>query len=158
MYIKNEEHQPDWANEARRTFRSREVDDVAITLEHVHLFDGLDGLCVQLLESGLELLVIVGAAGDVALLLVPRRALSTYHDPVNQHQPCDSRCRCRIESVGTRDGTLLDIPVRAGAAPPNFFLSSSWTSAMLSGNVWSGRGDTGRSEEIRVLESRRRTN
>lgn len=54
------------------------MDNVAIALEHVDLLNGLDRLRVQLLQGGLELLVIVGAAGDVALLLVPRSALSTY--------------------------------------------------------------------------------
>lgn len=61
-----------------RTLGGREVDDVAVGLEHVDLLNGLDGLHVQLLESSLELLVIVGAAGDVALLLVSRGALATY--------------------------------------------------------------------------------
>jgi len=54
------------------------VDDVAVGLEHVDLLNGLDGLHVQLLESSLKLLVVVGAAGDVALLLVSRGALATY--------------------------------------------------------------------------------
>lgn len=59
------------------TLGGREVDDVAVGLEHVDLLNCLDGLHVQLLESSLELLVIVGAAGDVALLLVSGGALAT---------------------------------------------------------------------------------
>jgi hypothetical protein len=43
------------------------VDDVAILLEHVDLLNTLDGLDVQLLEGGLELLV-VGIGGPVDLL------------------------------------------------------------------------------------------
>lgn len=35
------------------------MDDVAVRLEHVDLLDGLDGLGVELLQVGLELLVIV---------------------------------------------------------------------------------------------------
>jgi hypothetical protein len=41
-----------------RTFRSSEVDDVAVFLEHVDLLDGLDWLDVQLLERRLQLLVV----------------------------------------------------------------------------------------------------
>ena len=54
------------------------MDDIAIALEHVDLLDGLDGLGVELLQGSLELLVIVGVPGDVALLLVSRGALYTY--------------------------------------------------------------------------------
>ena len=48
-------------------FRRREVDDITVRLEHVHLLDGLDGLDVELLQRGLQLL-LVGAAGLVDLL------------------------------------------------------------------------------------------
>ena len=41
------------------TLWCREVNDVAILLEHVDLLNSLNWLNVQLLESGLELLVIV---------------------------------------------------------------------------------------------------
>jgi hypothetical protein len=42
------------------------VDDVAVLLEHVDLLDALDGLDVQLLQGGLELLVVgAGGAGDL---------------------------------------------------------------------------------------------
>lgn len=43
------------------------MDDVAVLLEHVDLLNSLDGLDVQLLEGGLELLV-VGISGPVDLL------------------------------------------------------------------------------------------
>lgn len=43
------------------------MDDVAVLLEHVDLLNTLDGLDVQLLEGGLELLVI-GIGGAVHLL------------------------------------------------------------------------------------------
>lgn len=46
------------------------MDDVSVRLEHVDLFDGLDGLDVHLLEHGLELLVI-DTGGLVDLLDVP---------------------------------------------------------------------------------------
>jgi hypothetical protein len=43
-----------------------EVDNVAVLLEHVDLLDALDGLDVQLLQGGLELLVVgAGGAGDL---------------------------------------------------------------------------------------------
>lgn len=53
-----------------RTLGCREVDDVAVALEHVDLLDGLDGLDVQLLEGRLELLV-VGAGAPLDLLDLP---------------------------------------------------------------------------------------
>jgi len=46
------------------------VDDVSVALEHVDLLNGLDGLDVELLQRGLELLV-VGASGPVDLLDLP---------------------------------------------------------------------------------------
>jgi hypothetical protein len=46
------------------------VDDVSIALEHVNLLNRLDGLDVELLESGLQLLV-VGAGALVDLLDLP---------------------------------------------------------------------------------------
>lgn len=101
------------------------MNDVAIALEHVDLLDSLDGLGVELLQGGLKLLVIVGAAGDIALLLVSGSTLSTYCSsnqsalrfitlPVSDHIVYDVHI-----------GMAWDIPVRAGAAPPNFFLSNS---------------------------------
>lgn len=46
------------------------MDDVSVALEHVDLLNGLDGLDVELLQRGLELLV-VGASGPVDLLDLP---------------------------------------------------------------------------------------
>lgn len=43
------------------------MDDVAVGLEHVDLLDGLDGLGVELLQLGLELLVIGVGSGGSAL-------------------------------------------------------------------------------------------
>lgn len=47
-----------YSNYQINTFRSGEVDDVSVFLEHVDLLDCLDGLDVQLLEGSLELLVV----------------------------------------------------------------------------------------------------
>jgi hypothetical protein len=55
---------------SRPTLWCREVDDVAVALEHVDLLNSLDGLDVQLLECALELLV-VGAGRPVDLLDLP---------------------------------------------------------------------------------------
>lgn len=66
----------------QRTFRSREVNDVAIALEHVDLLDLLDGLNIQFLEVCLQLLV-VGAGCLVDLLdLTPRSTLASVSDIV----------------------------------------------------------------------------
>ena len=46
------------------TFRSGEVDDVAVFFEHVDFFDRLDGLDVEFFERGLQFFV-VGAGGFV---------------------------------------------------------------------------------------------
>lgn len=55
------------------------MDDVAVALEHVDLFDLRDGLHVHLLEGGLELLV-VGAGGFVDLLhFSPRGAFASAY-------------------------------------------------------------------------------
>ena len=56
-----------WVGWSRLTAGSTEVDDVAVLLEHVDLLDTLDGLDVQLLQGGLQLLV-VGVGGPVDLL------------------------------------------------------------------------------------------
>lgn len=53
--------------EKEPTLGSGEVDDVAVGLEHVDLLDGLDGLSVELLQLGLELLVIGVGSGGSAL-------------------------------------------------------------------------------------------
>lgn len=95
------------------------MDDVAIALEHVDLLNGLDRLRVQLLQGGLELLVVVGAAGDVALLFMPRSALSTYSArgsprqsalgfilPVSDRPPSSSRRDLSIsEPIGAWEQT-----------------------------------------------------
>lgn len=62
------------------TLGSGEVDDVSVALEHVDLLNCLDGLHVQLLEGGLELLVVVGGSGDIASLLLSGGTLTTYTD------------------------------------------------------------------------------
>ena len=43
------------------TFRRREMNDVPILLEHVHLLNRLDRLHVEFLERGLQLLVVCAA-------------------------------------------------------------------------------------------------
>ena len=59
------------------TLWCREVNDIAVALEHVDLLNSLDGLDVQLLKRSLELLV-VGTSGPVDLLDLPAGcALST---------------------------------------------------------------------------------
>lgn len=71
----------------RRTLGGREVDDVAVGLEHVDLLDSLDGLSVQLLQSGLQLLVVIGAASDIPSLLLSGGTLAACNDdrkPVNR--------------------------------------------------------------------------
>lgn len=53
------------------------MDDVAVLLEHVDLLDALDGLDVQLLEGGLELLVIGARVADDLLDLAAGSTLAT---------------------------------------------------------------------------------
>jgi hypothetical protein len=57
----------------KHTLGCGEVDDVAVALEHIDLLDSLDRLDVQLLERGLELLVI-GARVPVDLLDLSARS------------------------------------------------------------------------------------
>lgn len=52
------------------TLWCREVNNVAVTLEHVDLLNCLDWLHIELLQRGLELLV-VGAGALVDLLNLP---------------------------------------------------------------------------------------
>jgi hypothetical protein len=59
------------------TAGSCEVDDVAVLLEHVDLLNALDGLDVQLLESGLELLVIGAGVADDLLDLAAGSTLAS---------------------------------------------------------------------------------
>lgn len=60
-----------------RTLRGGKVDDVAVALEHVHLLDSLDGLNIDLLKGGLELLVIASGAGRRSLDLSAGSTLAT---------------------------------------------------------------------------------
>lgn len=53
------------------------MDDVAVRLEHVDLLDGLDRLGVELLQVGLELLVIVVGASRRTLDRSSGSSLST---------------------------------------------------------------------------------
>lgn len=63
------------------TLGGGEVDNIAVRLKHVDLLNGLNGLCVQLLQGLLELLV-VGArssgrtldrsAGSTLATIIPR--------------------------------------------------------------------------------------
>jgi len=83
-------------NGAGRTLWCRKVDDITITFEHVDLLDGGDGLYVQLLEGGLELLV-VRAAGLVDLLdlsswstLATTTGMSADMFCNDSHAPCSS--------------------------------------------------------------------
>ncbi len=56
--------------DSKHTFRSSEVDNVSILFEHIHLFNGLDGLDIEFLKGGLQFFV-VGARGFVDFLLLP---------------------------------------------------------------------------------------
>jgi hypothetical protein len=55
------------------------MDDISITLEHVDLLNGLNGLGVQLLEGSLELLVIVGVSRGRTLDLASGSSLAACH-------------------------------------------------------------------------------
>lgn len=133
----------------RRTLGGREVDDVAVGLEHVDLLDGLDGLSVQLLQSGLQLLVVIGAASDIPSLLLSGGTLAACDDrkPVNRSMFFLNQFERRLTHTHSRwfwtgaagaqsNEWAQDIPVRAGAAPPNFFFRISCTSAMSAVDVW----------------------
>ena len=52
------------------------VNDVPVLFEHVNLLDRLDGLHVQFLERGLQLLVVGAGALVHFLHLSPRRAFA----------------------------------------------------------------------------------
>lgn len=53
------------------------MDDVAVLLEHVDLLDALEGLDVQLLKGGLELLVVGTGVADNLLDLTAGSTLAT---------------------------------------------------------------------------------
>jgi hypothetical protein len=75
-----------------RTLWRREVNHIAIALEHVDLLNCLDGLHIELLERRLQLLV-VGAGGLVDLLdLSSRRALATTKISISNHCPLMYSC------------------------------------------------------------------
>lgn len=61
----------------RLTLRCREVDDVAVALEHVDLLNRLDGLDVELLQGALELLVVTAGALVDLLDLSARSTLAS---------------------------------------------------------------------------------
>jgi hypothetical protein len=80
------------------------VDDVAVLLEHVDLLNSLDGLDVQLLEGGLELLV-VGISGAVDLLdLAAGSALASIGGKKELVSPVSSRSSrwCMMWVVNSR--------------------------------------------------------
>ena len=71
------ELEPELEMELPLTTGVGEVDDVAVLLEHVDLLNALDGLDVQLLESGLELLVIGAGVADDLLDLAAGSTLAS---------------------------------------------------------------------------------
>lgn len=62
---------------ARRTFRRREMNDIAVALEHVHLLNCLNWLHIEFLQGCLELLVVCTAGLVHFLDLASRCALAT---------------------------------------------------------------------------------
>jgi hypothetical protein len=90
-----------------RTLGGSEVDDVSIALEHVDLLNGLDGLDVELLQRGLELLVIAGGPRGRALDLPPGSTLATIrHGNTSESRPP----RRMFQSISA--DSCLDIPCR----------------------------------------------
>ena len=71
-FAANFEEQLQGGFQGLHTFRSSEMNDVSVFLEHVDLFDRLDGLDVKFLESGLQLFV-VGAGRFVDFLSLAAR-------------------------------------------------------------------------------------
>lgn len=64
------------------------MDHVAVFLEHVYLFDGLDGLDVEFLQGALEFFV-VGAGGLVDFLYFsPWGAFASVHDMRSAKESC----------------------------------------------------------------------
>lgn len=78
---------------AVRTLGGGEVNDVAVALEHVHLLNGLDGLDIELLEGGLELLVITAGPGRGALDLPAGSSLATMYQTVRFSFACTGSSR-----------------------------------------------------------------
>jgi hypothetical protein len=80
------------------------VDDVSIALEHVDLLNGLDGLDVELLQRGLELLV-VGTSGPVDLLDLPAGSTLAAIYPVSlEFLMSSSFLACRSLEIADRGG------------------------------------------------------
>lgn len=96
-----------------------EVDNVSIGLEHVDLLDRLDGLHVDLLKSGLELLVVHHRVLWLRLDLTSRGTLSAIIPQLSAsiHQflpplmpPPHRLCLVRLSEVdGSRFGNLLTL-------------------------------------------------
>lgn len=96
-----------------------EVDNVSVGLEHVDLLDGLDGLHVDLLKSGLELLVVDTKVLRLGLDLTSRGTLSAIIPQLSAsiHQfrlplmpPLRHLCLARLSEVyGWRCGNLLTL-------------------------------------------------
>jgi len=88
------------------TLWCREVNDIAIALEHVDLLNRLNGLHIQLLQCSLKLLV-VGARGLVDLLnLSPWSAFASVIAYQCLVQISYISRRCSYELVGLRDASL----------------------------------------------------
>lgn len=94
-------------NPAVRTLGGGEVNDVAVALEHVHLLNGLDGLDIELLEGGLELLVITAGPGRGALDLPAGSSLATMYQTVRFSFACTGSSRM------ARRGCILTYPMLA---------------------------------------------
>lgn len=96
-----------------------EVDNVSVGLEHVDLLDGLDGLHVDLLKSGLELLVVDTKVLWLGLDLTSRGTLSAIIPQLSAsiHQfrlplmpPLHHLCLVRLSEIdGSRFGNLLTL-------------------------------------------------
>lgn len=83
------------------TLGGGEVNDVAVTLEHVHLLNGLDGLDIELLEGSLELLVVSAGPGGRTLDLSPGSTLATIS---HHHQNSWSSLIYRTSSSSSSGG------------------------------------------------------
>ena len=98
-----------------------EVDNVSVGLEHVDLLDCLDGLHVDLLKSGLELLVVHTRVLRLGLDLTSRGTLSAITPQLSAsiHQfllplmpPLHHLCLVRLSEIdGSRFGNLLTLQI-----------------------------------------------
>ena len=100
--------QPTHAGRVTRTLRSLEMDDIPIFLEHVHFLDLGDRLHAQLLQRGLELLVVCAGALVHLLDFPPRRALPA-RKPLTLGAGAGMRARfaSRLDSPYTLSATYL---------------------------------------------------